>query len=72
MLDVGGNSNGEGEEGAVFANRGLMLEHDFSHSALEELNIEMAGAGGGLQWDTSLSGQFNTRAGRYYSGLPRK
>jgi GATA-binding protein len=71
MFSFGGDSDNEDEEGAAFADRTLMMQHEFGQSPMEDPNTEM-GAGGGLQWDASLPGQFNTQAARYPGGPPRK
>lgn len=71
IFSFGGDSDNEDEEGAAFADRTLMMQHEFAQSPMEEPNMEM-GPGGGLQWDASLPGQFNTQAARYPGGPPRK
>jgi GATA-binding protein len=71
MFSFGGDSDNEDEEGAAFADRTLLMQHDFAQSPMEDPNMEM-GPGGGLQWDASLPGQFNTQAARYPGGPPRK
>ena len=71
IFSFGGDSDNEDEEGAAFADRTLMMQHEFAQSPMEEPNIEM-GQCGGLQWDSSLPGQFNTQAARYPGGPPRK
>lgn len=70
MFSFGGDSDNEDEEGAAFADRTLMMQHEFAQSPMEDSNIEMGP--GGLQWDASLPGQFNTQAARYPGGPPRK
>lgn len=70
MFSFGGDSDGEDDEGAAFADRTLMMQHEFAQSPMEDPNVEMGP--GGLQWDASLSGQFNTQAARYPGGPPRK
>ncbi|CZT12344.1 probable nitrogen regulatory protein areA [Rhynchosporium graminicola] len=70
MFSFGGDSDNEDDEGAAFADRTLMMQHDFSQSPLDDLNMEMGP--GGLQWDATLPGQFNTQAARYPGGPPRK
>ncbi|KAF8864692.1 hypothetical protein BDZ45DRAFT_19746 [Acephala macrosclerotiorum] len=70
VFTFGGDSDNEDEEGAAFADRTLMMQHDFAQSPMEDPNMEMAP--GGLQWDASLPGQFNTQAARYPGGPPRK
>ncbi len=71
MFSFGGDSDdNEDEEGAAFADRTLMMQHDFSQSPMDESNMEMGP--GGLQWDATLPGQFNTQAARYPGGPPRK
>ena len=47
------------------------MQHEFAQSPMEDPSMEM-GPGGGLQWDASLPGQFNTQAARYPGGPPRK
>ena len=71
MFSFGGDSDNEDEEGAAFADRTLMMQHEFAQSPMEDPNIEM-GPGGGLQWDANLPGQFNTQAARFPGGPPRK
>ncbi|KAI9729499.1 MAG: hypothetical protein M1818_008499 [Claussenomyces sp. TS43310] len=71
MFTFGGDSDGEDDDGAAFADRTMMLQGDYSHSPLVDDNMDMSGSGG-LQWDSSLSGQFNTQAARYPGGPPRK
>jgi GATA-binding protein len=71
MFSFGGDSDNEDEEGAAFADRTLMMQHDFAQSPMEDPNLEM-GPGAGLQWDATLTGQFNTQAARYPGGPPRK
>jgi len=70
VFTFGGDSDNEDEEGAAFADRTLMMQHDFAQSAIEDPNMEMGP--GGLQWDASLPGQFKTQAARYPGGPPRK
>ncbi|KAF4618049.1 hypothetical protein G7Y89_g14998 [Cudoniella acicularis] len=71
MFSFGADSDNEDEEGAAFADRTLMMQHEFAQSPMEDPNMEM-GPGGPLQWDASLPGQFNTQAARYPGGPPRK
>lgn len=71
MFSFGADSDNEDEEGAAFADRTLVMQHEFAQSPMDEPNFEM-GQGGGLQWDSSLPGQFNTQAARYPGGPPRK
>ena len=71
MFSFGGDSDNEDEEGAAFADRTLMMQHDFAQSPMEDPNMEM-GPGGGLQWDATLPGHFNTQAARYPGGPPPK
>jgi GATA-binding protein len=70
MFTFGGDSDNEDDEGTAFADRTLMMQHEFSHSPLDDPNIDMGP--GGLQWDASLPGQFNTQAARFPAGPPRK
>jgi GATA-binding protein len=70
MFSFGADSDNEDEEGTAFADRTLIMQHDFS-SPLDDPSMDM-GAGGSLQWDATLSGQFNTQAARYPGGPPRK
>ncbi|KAG9248664.1 hypothetical protein BJ878DRAFT_538130 [Calycina marina] len=70
MFSFGGDSDGE-DEGAAFADRTLMMQHDFAQSPMDDHGMEI-GLGGGLAWDASLPGQFNTQAARYPGGPPRK
>ncbi|KAF7908321.1 uncharacterized protein EAF01_004076 [Botrytis porri] len=71
MFSFGADSDNEDDESQAFADRTLMLQHDFAQSPLDDQNMDMHGSGS-LQWDASLSGQFNTRAARYPGGPPRK
>jgi GATA-binding protein len=71
MFTFGGDSDGEDDEGAAFADRTLMMQHEFAQSPMDDPNMDM-GPGGQMQWDASLSGQFNTQAARYPGGPPRK
>ncbi|TVY41235.1 Nitrogen regulatory protein [Lachnellula subtilissima] len=71
MFSFGADSDNEDEEGAAFADRTLMMQHDFAQSPMDDPNMEM-GPGGGLQWDATLPGQFTTQAARYPGGPPRK
>ncbi|CAG8978675.1 hypothetical protein HYALB_00004657 [Hymenoscyphus albidus] len=71
MFSFGADSDNEEDEGAAFADRTLMMQHDFAQSPMEDPNMEMS-TGGPLQWDASLPGQFNTQAARYPGGPPRK
>ncbi len=71
VFTFGGDSDNEDEEGTAFADRTLMMAHEFSQTPMEDPNMEM-GTGGGLQWNASLPGQFNTQAARYPGGPPRK
>ncbi|KAH8597817.1 hypothetical protein B0O99DRAFT_592371 [Bisporella sp. PMI_857] len=70
MFSFGGESDNEDDEGAAFADRTLMIGHDFGQSSMDDSNIEVGQ--GALQWDASLPGQFNTQAARYPGGPPRK
>lgn len=70
MFSFGGDSDGEEDEGAAFADRTLLM-NDFAQSPLDDPGMDM-GTGAGLQWDASLPGQFNTQAARYPGGPPRK
>lgn len=70
MFSFGGDSDGEDEEGAAFADRTLMMHHEFGQSQMDDSSMDMGQ--GGLQWDASLPGQFNTQAARYPGGPPRK
>lgn len=69
MFSFGGDSDNEDDEGAAFADRTLMM-HEFGSSPMDDPNMDMAA--GGLQWDATLPGQFNTQAARYPGGPPRK
>lgn len=71
MFTFGGDSDGEDDEGAAFADRTLMMQHDFTQSPMDDPSMDM-GPGGQLSWDATLSGQFNTQAARYPGGPPRK
>ncbi|KAN0119399.1 hypothetical protein V8E51_001607 [Hyaloscypha variabilis] len=70
MFSFGADSDGDEEEGGAFADRTLMMQHEFAQSPMEDPGMEMGP--GGLQWDASLPGQFNTQAARYPGGPPRK
>ncbi len=70
MFTFPGDSDNEDEEGAAFADRTLMMQHDFVQSPMEDPGMEMGP--GGLQWDANLTGQFNTQAARFPGGPPRK
>ncbi|KAI9817584.1 MAG: hypothetical protein M1827_001196 [Pycnora praestabilis] len=67
MFTFGGDSDNEDEENASFADRTVMMPSEFSSMEDPSLDIHA-----GLQWDTTLSGQFNTIAARYPAGPPRK
>ncbi|RDW79936.1 putative nitrogen regulatory protein areA [Coleophoma cylindrospora] len=69
MFSFGGDSDNEDDDGAAFADRALMMQHDFAQSPMEDPNMEMQNS---LQWNASLPGQFNTQAARYPGGPPRK
>lgn len=71
MFSFGADSDGEDDEGTAFADRTLM-QNDYSHSAADDPNMIMGAHDGGLAWDASLPGQFNTQAARYPGGPPRK
>ena len=71
MFSFGGDSDGEDDEPTAFADRTLMMQQEYSHS-MDDPSMDMGGANGGLQWDASLPGQFNTQAARYPGGPPRK
>ena len=71
MFSFGGDSEGEDDEGAAFADRTLMMQHEFAQSPMDDPNMDV-GPGAGLQWDATLPGQFNTQAARYPGGPPRK
>lgn len=68
IFTFGGDSDNEDDEGTAFADRTLMMQNDYTQSPMEDPNMDM----GGLQWDASLPGQFNTQAARYPAGPPRK
>jgi len=70
MFTFGGDSDNEDEEGAAFADRTLMISHDFGQSPMEDSSLDMGPSS--LQWDSNLTGQFNTQAARYPGGPPRK
>jgi GATA-binding protein, other eukaryote len=70
MFSFGADSDGDEEEGGAFADRTLMMQHEFAQSPMEDPSMEMGP--GSLQWDASLPGQFNTQAARYPGGPPRK
>lgn len=70
MFSFGVDSDNEDEEGTAFADRTLMMQHDFGPSPMDDPNVEMGP--GGLQWDATLPGQFTTQAARYPGGPPRK
>lgn len=70
MFTFGADSDNEDDEGTAFADRTLIMQNDFA-SPIDDPNMDM-GAAGSLQWDASLSGQFNTQAARYPGGPTRK
>ena len=67
MFAFGADSDNEDDEGTAFADRNLLMQNDFADTALDDPL-----AGGNLQWDTNMSGQFNAQAARYPRGVPRK
>jgi GATA-binding protein len=68
MFSFGADSDNDDDENGGFGDNNLIMAHDFS--PMEDPVMEMSG--GGLQWDASLPGQFNTQAARYPGGPPRK
>jgi GATA-binding protein len=72
MFSFGGDSDGEDDEGTAFADRTLMMQQDYSQTGMEDASLDMSSLNGGLQWDASLPGQFNTTAARYPAGPTRK
>ncbi|KAG9238918.1 hypothetical protein BJ875DRAFT_530278 [Amylocarpus encephaloides] len=72
MFSFGADSDNEEEEGAAFADRTLMMQHEFAQSPMDDPKMDAMGSAGPLQWDASLPGQFNTQAARYPGGPPRK
>ncbi|PQE05016.1 nitrogen regulatory area protein [Rutstroemia sp. NJR-2017a BBW] len=70
MFTFGADSDNEDDEGTAFADRTLMMQHDFGQSSLDDTNMDIHP--GSLQWDANLSGQFNTHSARYPAGPPRK
>ncbi|KAF2839782.1 hypothetical protein M501DRAFT_1010815 [Patellaria atrata CBS 101060] len=67
MFTFGADSDGEDDEGGTFADRNLSTQADYS--PMDEGSIDI---GGGYQWDTGLSNQFNPVPARYPAGPPRK
>ena len=67
MFSFGGDSDVEEEDGTTFAHRTIMMQSDYSPMEDPTLDIHA-----GIQWDSSLPGQFNTNAARYPAGPPRK
>ncbi|KAH0547937.1 hypothetical protein GP486_008322 [Trichoglossum hirsutum] len=67
VFTFGGDSDAEEDDGAAFAHRTMMMQSDYSPMEDPSLDIHA-----GIQWDSSLPGQFNTNAARYPAGLPRK
>jgi GATA-binding protein len=72
MFSFGADSDNEDDEGAAFADRTLIMQHEFAQSPMDDPKMDSTGPGGPLQWDASLPGQFNTQAARYPGGPPRK
>ncbi|KAH9211039.1 hypothetical protein DL95DRAFT_412428 [Leptodontidium sp. 2 PMI_412] len=69
MFAFKGDSDIKDDESATFPNRTLMMQHEFAQPPMEDPNMGV-GPGGGLQWDASLPGQFNTQIARYSGGKP--
>ena len=67
MFSFGADSDNEDDDGATFADRSMMMQTDYS--PLEDPSLE---ANSGMQWDTSIAGQYSTIAARYPAGPPRK
>jgi GATA-binding protein len=67
----GSASDCEGKEGAAFADRTLIIQPEFAQSLTEDPSLKI-GPRGGLQWDTSWSGQCNTQAVWYPDGPLKK
>ncbi|KAH0543198.1 hypothetical protein FGG08_002459 [Glutinoglossum americanum] len=67
VFTFGGDSDAEEDDGAAFAHRTMMMQSDYSPMEDPSLDIHA-----GIQWDSSLPGQFNTNAARYPGGPPRK
>lgn len=67
MFTFGADSDENDDDGGAFADRTLSMQPDFS--PLEDPTVEL---GGGFQWETNLSNQFNPTAARYPAGPPRK
>jgi GATA-binding protein len=72
MFSFGADSDNEDDEGAAFADRTLMMQHEFAQSPMDDPKMDSMGPGVPLQWDASLPGQFTTQAARYPGGPPRK
>lgn len=70
MFKFGADSDGDDDEGGVFADRNMAMPRDFSPVVMEDAGFDMGTSS--LQWDPSLPGQFNTQAARYPGGPPRK
>ena len=65
MFTFGADSDNEDEDG-TFGDRGMMMQPDFS--SMDD-SMDLANS---MQWDSGLSGQFNSMAMRYPAGPPRK
>ncbi|KAK0733626.1 hypothetical protein B0T26DRAFT_633827 [Lasiosphaeria miniovina] len=67
MFSFGADSDADEDEGA-FADRNIPVPPDFSPQGMDEGGFDSSS----LQWDPSLTGNFNTQAARYPGGPPRK
>ncbi|PMD60260.1 uncharacterized protein K444DRAFT_663412 [Hyaloscypha bicolor E] len=64
MFSFGANSDGDEEEGGVFADR--IMKHESVLSPIENPSMEMEP--GSFQWNADLLGEFNTQATHYRGG----
>lgn len=65
MFSFGADSDNEDDEAAAFADRTMMMQHDFSTPNMDDLASS-------LPWESSLAGQYHTQAARYPGGPIRK
>ncbi len=67
MFSFGEDSDNEDDEGGTFPEGSMMMHADFLGMEDPAMNMR-----GGLPWDASSGGQFNTMAARYPGGPPKK
>ena len=67
MFSFGADSDNEDDDGAAFADQSMIMPTEYS--PMEDSSLDVSG---GMQWDNSLSGQFNSMTPRYPAGPPRK